>query len=76
MIHFIKVLPSPFKCIAELLRRSVENHWVRYCLKKIGEKTKWKGGKVFIYGVKIFQGSVENPLIKSIRYRRGLFQDP
>jgi hypothetical protein len=31
---------------------------------KNGEKTKWKGGKVFrepLGGVEIFQGSVENP---------------
>jgi hypothetical protein len=45
---------------------SVENPWVRYCLKKNGGKTKWRRGKVFIEplgGVEIFfQGSVENPL--------------
>ncbi len=45
---------------------------------KNGGKTKWKGGKVFIEpkgGVEIFQGSVENPL-RSVRYWRGLFQNP
>jgi hypothetical protein len=47
---------------------SVENPWVRYSLKKMVGKTKWKGGKAFIEpldgvrGVEIFQGSVENPL--------------
>ncbi len=38
---------------------------VRYSLKKMAGKTKWKGGKVFIEplgGVEIFQGSVENPV--------------
>jgi hypothetical protein len=64
-IFFIKVLPRPFKCIAKLLRRSVENTWVRYSLKKNGGKTIWKAGKVIIEpldGVEIFQGSLENPL--------------
>jgi hypothetical protein len=63
----MKVLPRPFKCIAILLGRSVENPWVRYSLKKNGDKTKYcrKGGKDFIEplgGVEIFQRSVENPL--------------
>jgi hypothetical protein len=38
---------------------------VRYSLKKIGGKTKCKGGNVFIEPlseVESFQGSVENPL--------------
>ncbi len=37
---------------------------MRYSLKKIGGKTKWKGGKVIkepLGGVEIFQGSMENP---------------
>jgi hypothetical protein len=40
------------------------NPWVRYSLKKMAAKQKWKGGKVFIGplgGVEIFW-SVENPL--------------
>jgi hypothetical protein len=65
MSIFIKVLPRPFKCIAKLLRRYVENPWVRYSLKKNGGKTKWQGGKVLIEslgGVEIFQGSMEDPI--------------
>jgi hypothetical protein len=65
MIIFIEVLPKPFKCIAKFLKRSVENSWVKYSLKKNSKKTKWKGGKVFIEtlgGVEIFKGSVENSL--------------
>jgi hypothetical protein len=30
MIIFYKVLPRPFKCITKLLKRPVENFWVRY----------------------------------------------
>jgi hypothetical protein len=61
------------------LRRSVENPWVRYSLKKknVG-KTKEKGGKVFIEplgGVKIFQGSVENPL-RVLSTGEGCFKTP
>ncbi len=62
---FYQGSPKILKCIAKLLRRSIENPWVRYSLKKDGGKTKWKGGKVFIEplgGVEIFRGSVENPI--------------
>jgi hypothetical protein len=59
VILCIKVLPRPFKCIAKLLSRSVENPWVIHSLKKM------EGGKVFIEPLgaeEIFQGSVENRL--------------
>jgi hypothetical protein len=65
MSIFCHSSPRPFKCVAKLLRRSVENPWVRYSLKKNGGKTKWKRGKVFIEplgGEEIFRGSMENPL--------------
>jgi hypothetical protein len=65
MSFFIKVLPRPLKCVAKLLRRSVENHLVRYSLKKMAGKQSGRGGKVFIEPlgkVEIFQGSMENPL--------------
>jgi hypothetical protein len=45
--------------IAKLLRRSVEDPWVRYNSKKNGEKNQ-KGPNVFIEpmgGVEIFQGN-------------------
>jgi hypothetical protein len=62
---FYRGSPKPFKCIAKLLRRSVENPWVRYSLKKKWQENKMEGGKVFIEplgGVEIYQGSVGNPL--------------
>jgi hypothetical protein len=60
MSIFIKVLPRPFKCIAKLLRRSVEIQFERKW-----RENKMEGGQVFIEplgGVEIFQGFMENPL--------------
>jgi hypothetical protein len=65
MSIFYQGSPRPFKCIAKLLSRPVENPWVRYSLKTRAGKKKWKWGKVFIEplgGVDIFQGSMEDPL--------------
>jgi hypothetical protein len=39
----MKVLPRPFKRIAKLLRRSVENPWIRYSLKKMAGKQNRRG---------------------------------
>jgi hypothetical protein len=62
---FIKVLPRPSKCVSKLLRRSGREPMGEIQFEKNGNKTKWKGGNVFIEplgGEGIFQGSVENPL--------------
>jgi hypothetical protein len=71
MIIFIKVLPRPFKCVTKLLRRPVENPWVRYSLKKMAGK---KYGRTLGWSRDLPRACGE-PL-KSIRYWRGLFQDP
>jgi hypothetical protein len=41
----MNALSRPFKCIAKLLRRSVENLWVRYSLKKKWWENKMEGGQ-------------------------------
>jgi hypothetical protein len=46
--HFLSRFSEDTLNVEKLLRRSVENPWVRYSLKKNGGKTKWKGDKVFI----------------------------
>jgi hypothetical protein len=42
---FIEVLPRPCKCIVKLLRRSVENPWVRYSFFFNWRENKMEGGQ-------------------------------
>jgi hypothetical protein len=69
---------SRVNCIAKLLRRSVENPWMEYSLKKNGWEKKWKGGKGLLEPLggrsRDFPRVYGEPL-KSIRYWRGLFQN-
>jgi hypothetical protein len=73
----MKVLPRPFKCIAKLLRRSVENPWVRYRLEKRRQNKMEGGARVYrTFGWSRDFSRVCGEPFKSIRYWRGLFQDP
>jgi hypothetical protein len=78
MSIFIEVLPRPFQCIAKSLRKSVESPWVKYCLKKKMEgKQNGRGQGLHrtLGWSRDFPRVCGEPL-KSIRYGRGLFQDP
>jgi hypothetical protein len=67
---FVKVLPRPLKCIAKLLRRSVENSWVKDSLKKRRKKQNGRGARFFVepLGGKIDSLRVCVESLESIRH--------
>jgi hypothetical protein len=74
----MEVLPRPFKCtcIVKLLRRPVENPWLRYSLKK--KAGKMEGGQGLYRTLRWsrdFPRVCGEPL-KSIKYWGRLYQDP